>query len=360
MKIIFFIPSFKTGGGNRVMIELANQAVQSGLQASILYPNNSSDTNTFFVDNRVEVISIGKIANSSVQKIKNLICTIRYLKAYKKENYLIYTDPIHSVFLGGFKSKSFRFIQADDYSIFDDGYVLKNKYFIYLYKFFCKRSYKRNVGYIFNSEFTYNQFIINSKRRDVPFLVVHPAIDHTIFKESKKGTEQINLAIVGRVHPLKGLSTFYSAWERLAEVYKERVNKVFIISHDDLSGFSRPEKIEIVRPKNDREIAQTLQDSHIFISTSWREGFGLPGLEAMSCGCAVITSCSGGIDEYAVHNINCLKYKPKDINGLLQHLILLLSNNEKIIELSDEAILSSEKFTWQNSFIQLLKILEKQ
>ncbi len=52
--------------------------------------------------------------------------------------------------------------------------------------------------------------------------------------------------------------------------------------------------------------------SHIFISTSWWEGFGLPSLEAMACGCALILTDAGGVNEYAIANENCLMYEPKN------------------------------------------------
>jgi len=69
------------------------------------------------------------------------------------------------------------------------------------------------------------------------------------------------------------------------------IDNVFIISHDDLSEFNL-KNVKCIKPKNDKEIAFYMNKSHIFISTSWWEGFGLPPLEAMACGCAVIlTKC---------------------------------------------------------------------
>lgn len=60
------------------------------------------------------------------------------------------------------------------------------------------------------------------------------------------------------------------------------------------------------------EIAYYMNLSHIFISTSWWEGFGLPPLEAMACGCAVILSNSGGVNEYAQLDDNCLMFDPRN------------------------------------------------
>jgi glycosyltransferase involved in cell wall biosynthesis len=47
------------------------------------------------------------------------------------------------------------------------------------------------------------------------------------------------------------------------------------------------------------EVARTLRGSRFFLSTSVQEGFGLPPLEAMGCGCLVIGFTGGGGDEFA-------------------------------------------------------------
>jgi len=50
---------------------------------------------------------------------------------------------------------------------------------------------------------------------------------------------------------------------------------------------------------SESETAKTLQESALFLSTSFREGFGLPPLEAMACGCIVVGFTGGGGKEYA-------------------------------------------------------------
>jgi glycosyltransferase involved in cell wall biosynthesis len=46
------------------------------------------------------------------------------------------------------------------------------------------------------------------------------------------------------------------------------------------------------------QVADTFKASMIFLSTNWQEGFGLPPLEAMSCGCVVIGYTGQGGNEY--------------------------------------------------------------
>ena len=49
---------------------------------------------------------------------------------------------------------------------------------------------------------------------------------------------------------------------------------------------------------SEREVAHILKESAIFLSFSHAEGFGLPPVEAISCGCLVIGYHGGGGREY--------------------------------------------------------------
>jgi glycosyltransferase involved in cell wall biosynthesis len=53
---------------------------------------------------------------------------------------------------------------------------------------------------------------------------------------------------------------------------------------------------------SEQDVAMTLQQSAIFLSTSFREGFGLPPVEAMACGCVVVGFSGGGGNDYANPN----------------------------------------------------------
>ena len=69
-KIVFVLPSIKTGGGNRVIIELSNQLILKGIDIDIVYPNNSTEINTFKVNEKVNFIALGIFKNSKLNKIK--------------------------------------------------------------------------------------------------------------------------------------------------------------------------------------------------------------------------------------------------------------------------------------------------
>lgn len=358
-KICFITPQFKTGGGNRVFIELANKLIKNN-EVEIIYPNNSLEKNTFELNEKVKTISIGKYFNSKVLKLCNMLYTLFWIRKNKKDYNLIITDPIMSLFYFLLPQKKlYRFVQADDYRIFDDRAIIKNTLLLKFYKKLTKISYRsKKIKYIFNSQYIYEIFLKDSNNQ-VEYKLVHPSINkHIFYDKNIREENKINICIVARKHPWKGFITFIEAWKEFE--LKDTIDNIYVISHDDLSNFDLSDKkIKRVIPKSDEEIADVMNKSHIFISTSWWEGFGLPPLEAMACGSSVIVSDSGGVNEYAKNEYNCLIYTPKDVNELLKKMNELVENTskrEKLVENSKETI---KRFSWEKSSLDFLEILEK-
>lgn len=354
--IVFVTPSLKTGGGTRVFIELANNLCTTH-NVYIVFPNNSLDTNNFIVDDRIKFVKIGDYAVTKISKLCNLLNVVRYLNKNHRNSVVIYTDPFFSIIANLIRVKNrYRYIQADDYAIFDDGLILGNGVLLRLYKILTKLSYLYKCKYIFNSKYVYDKYITISKRHDVQFKLVHPAINQIFLSSPNKRSHKMNICLVARKHPCKGLKTFIEAYKGLDNSIKEKLGEIFLVSHDDLSAFDTQGMSTII-PKNDTEIANIYKSSDIFISTSWWEGFGLPPIEAMGCGCSVITSDSGGVNEYAVPNVNCLMYTPKKVAELVQCLNILIADEQMRLKLSLAGQEVAKVFNWERSTKQLLDII---
>lgn len=114
-----------------------------------------------------------------------------------------------------------------------------------------------------------------------------------------------------------------------------------------------PEFINYTRNANEKQLLQIYNKTSIYLCTSLVEGYGLPGLESMCCGCALVSTACKGVLEYAENNRNSLLSPVNDLKGLSENLDLLLSNNDlriilakntsKVIEDFDLNI-SEEKF----------------
>jgi glycosyltransferase involved in cell wall biosynthesis len=92
-----------------------------------------------------------------------------------------------------------------------------------------------------------------------------------------------------------------------------------------------------------RELYET---SSIFVFPSEMENFPTVLLEAMSAGCAIITSTAGGCPE-VVGDAGIL-VEPKNINSIRNNLLNLINNSEKRNALAIAGILRVQKFSWQH------------
>jgi glycosyltransferase involved in cell wall biosynthesis len=64
----------------------------------------------------------------------------------------------------------------------------------------------------------------------------------------------------------------------------------------------------------------------VFVCSSWEEGFGLPGLEALQCGAALATTDTKGSRDYAFHERTALVSPPRDTVALARNIIRLLGD----------------------------------
>jgi glycosyltransferase involved in cell wall biosynthesis len=109
-----------------------------------------------------------------------------------------------------------------------------------------------------------------------------------------------------------------------------------------------------------RKLAKLYQHSNFLLSTSRKEGFFLPGLEAMACGCPVITTDSGGIKEYAVNNRNCIMVKNVDHIWQSNVIEKLIRNKRKLNEMIKNGYDTAYKYKWQNIIDRLNTIILSQ
>ena len=99
----------------------------------------------------------------------------------------------------------------------------------------------------------------------------------------------------------------------------------------------------------DSELASLYSSADLFLFTSRAEGFGLPPLEAMACGTAVVTTnCKGNMD-YAVSDYNSLVALPDEIQRLADYTIKIVKNEALRNRLVEGGIETARKFSWERT-----------
>jgi glycosyltransferase involved in cell wall biosynthesis len=106
----------------------------------------------------------------------------------------------------------------------------------------------------------------------------------------------------------------------------------------------------LTNPPQKLIVNQIYNRSSVFLCTSRYEGFGLPCIEAMACGAALVTTANGGSADYAVDGETALVCEPGDVAGLADGIERLLRDDELRIRLAQQGMeYIREHFDWDAS-----------
>jgi len=140
--------------------------------------------------------------------------------------------------------------------------------------------------------------LLNGK--DLRIVTIHYGYNHALFHAHKKAEEEKAsllgnyILFVGSIEPKKNLLGLLKAYLLLSNYmkkdfqllltgYKGWRNQEIVERMDQLKG-----RVHYLGYLNNEELATLYRGASCLVFTSFYEGFGLPPLEAMACGCPVI------------------------------------------------------------------------
>lgn len=232
---------------------------------------------------------------------------------------------------------------------------------------FFKNIYRSDI-IITGSEFSKHEILerLDFKKENVR--VIYHGVRHDVFKKLVNVSLNFNLPqnfifSVGSIEPRKNLIGLLNAYNNLNDDIKNEYKLV-------LAGFKGWENQEIMqiieRNKEfitylgyitDEELAAVYNKASCFVYPSFYEGFGLPPLEAMACGTPVICSNVSSLPEVGGDAVlYCDPYLVDDIKNKIEKLLL---DEDLQKELSQKGILQAQKFTWEKSAQEHMKIFNE-
>ncbi|GIO12255.1 group 1 glycosyl transferase [Cohnella xylanilytica] len=165
---------------------------------------------------------------------------------------------------------------------------------------------------------------------------------------------------VSSMNPNKNFTAILKALEKLEEKVNVRaviaggVNpKVF----KGTSDLKVSDSIEHLGYVTDGQLKTLFQNALCFIFPSYYEGFGLPPLEAMECGCPVIVSDRASLPEICGDSV--LYFNPDKPEEIANHILRLVEDEKLVEKYRDKGKLHASQYTWKLCAIQTLKLLEE-
>lgn len=105
------------------------------------------------------------------------------------------------------------------------------------------------------------------------------------------------------------------------------------------------------------DLGALFRNASLFINASLYEGFGLPVLEAMSCGCPVVTSSGGSLAEVAAGGAQI--FDPLDANGMAKAVTTLLCDVAERERWRSRALARAAEFSWRKTAEQTLAVYQQ-
>jgi glycosyltransferase involved in cell wall biosynthesis len=115
----------------------------------------------------------------------------------------------------------------------------------------------------------------------------------------------------------------------------------------------------VTRPSQRQLVEDIYNTSRVFLCMSRVEGFGLPNVEAMACGAALVTTDNGGSRDYAFHDQTALVAPYGEVDSLSAHVLALLEDDDRHIALATAGREYVRRFNWDRSAELLEAFLER-
>jgi glycosyltransferase involved in cell wall biosynthesis len=155
----------------------------------------------------------------------------------------------------------------------------------------------------------------------------------------------------------KNPAVIVRAWRRLPDEVRQANEIIFFSRSADVlpvvyeaisAGYARL----LVRPAR-HDLSALFSMAQAFVFPSWIEGFGIPLLEAMTCGAPVLASDRGSIPE--VTGDAALLCDAEDDATLAQHITHVIDSSTEARRLRECGFARAAQFSWQHAAELTLK-----
>ena len=228
-------------------------------------------------------------------------------------------------------------------------------YYLYALPFLLKQSQR----IICVSEYTKQDIVTNYKLNPESIAVVYNGYDRDLFfpQPNKEILRKYNLdkylLYVGDMRFYKNLSRTLEAFDRLPlkdyqfAIAGKKDDFFYPEIERQTAQLSAKDRIIFLDyvPTEDLPGLYSMAQSLVFASLY--EGFGLPVLEAMACGCPVITSRTTSIPEVGGDSVSYID--PYNVDDIAQEMYQILTKVELRESLRHKGIKRSQLFSWDKT-----------
>ena len=237
------------------------------------------------------------------------------------------------------------------------------------YEHFLPSLIKGSSSVVCISEFTRKEVIERyPKIKEEKLTVIHCGVDLERFRPcSQKLINKhydINeyILCVGEVRPYKNIGNVLRAlklWEggpKLAisgKIFGEHKRKLIELAH----SLNIENRVVWLGYVPDNLLPNLYSEAMAFIFPSLYEGFGLPIIESMACGCPTISSNFASLTE--IGGGAASYFNPLDVENIAESIQKVCEDSDYQKKLSESGLKHAQNFNWDSSFNKHMDLFEK-
>jgi len=230
------------------------------------------------------------------------------------------------------------------------------------------RGIKRASHIIAVSQHTKNDLIGYLKIPEDRISVIYNGTDHSIFKPyNVKFFDKPYILYVGSERPRKNLDRLIEAFAILMRDFPELILvKIGAAGRSEeyrratmrkLDSLGITEHVIFIDYLSELDLAYYYSSAALLAYPSLYEGFGFPPLEAMACGCPVVTSNVSSLPE--VVGEAGIMVNPYDTSRLAQAMREVLTNSQLRDYMVRKGLEQSKKFSWERTAEQTQEVYDE-
>lgn len=341
MKVCFVMNSFSLypTGGAKMVFEYANRLSERGHKVQILYLNNNAWIK-YHLPEKIRRILVSCVSmfsptwfslNTDIKKLSYYDSKLD-IKTKDTDVFIVTAVTTVEITRNRFKGRRFVYFIQD----FENWAVSKE----YVYK-----TYNLGMTNIVISKWLKDIVDSNSKKSSV--LIKNP-IDFEVYKINKKieNRKSHTIGLLYHTRLDKGIKYSLATIDKLKVQYPDLEVYMFGASKrpKDL-----PNWINYTCNASQSETVAIYNKVSVWLCATVDEGFGLTGLEAMACGCVLVSTAYKGVFEYAKEGYNALLVPVKDVNALVEAVVKVFEDysiRKKLVFNAQETV---RNFSWKKA-----------
>jgi glycosyltransferase involved in cell wall biosynthesis len=242
---------------------------------------------------------------------------------------------------------------------------------------YFKRNFSKNIKrvdkIIVDSNFIKQEAINLFGVPEDKLIPIYLGVDKDIFKpypleelqdvKIKYALPENFILFVGSIEPRKNIEGLLKAYICLKERTKDDLKLVLV----GFKGWKNNKIMELIKKIKediiylgylpDAELGKLYNLATAFAYPSIYEGFGLPPLEAMACGCPVITSNIASLPEVCGNSVYYVN--PYETDDIAEGIYKIITNEELKKGLVQRGLERAKFFSWEKSATEHLRVFEE-